>query len=58
MNNSDLIKPAEVAAMFKVHVSTVRRWADEGYLSLVKTPGGQCRYHRKEAEELAKVSGK
>lgn len=34
----------EVALLIKVHPNTVRRWADQGKLEHIKTPGGQYRF--------------
>jgi excisionase family DNA binding protein len=47
-----LLKPKEVAAMFGVHVHTVARWAADGKLTLVRTPGGHRRYREDEVLEL------
>lgn len=41
-----LMTPAEVAAAFKVTPRTVARWADAGYLTTIRTPGGHRRYLR------------
>ena len=39
-----LLKPAEVAELFRVDPKTVTRWAKAGWLSAVITPGGHRRY--------------
>lgn len=39
-----LLLPAEVAHLFRVHPRTVKRWADEGRLEYIRTPGGTRRY--------------
>lgn len=39
-----LMTPAEVADLFRVDVATVGRWAREGRLKPVTTPGGRPRY--------------
>jgi excisionase family DNA binding protein len=45
----------EVAAHFSVSPKTVRRWADSGKLSHIKTLGGHTRFHaddvRKKTED-------
>jgi excisionase family DNA binding protein len=53
-----LMTPGEVAALFRVHVSTVARWATEGRLGAIVTPGGHRRYRRSDVEALlARGSG-
>lgn len=47
-----LMTPGEVAALFRVHVSTVARWATEGRLGAIVTPGGHRRYRRADVEAL------
>lgn len=47
-----LMTPGEVAALFRVHVSTVARWATEGRLGAIVTPGGHRRYRRSDVESL------
>jgi excisionase family DNA binding protein len=49
-----LLTVAEVAAHFKVHASTVRRWISEGSLASVRTPGG---YPRVPASALPSAGG-
>ena len=39
-----LLTPGEVAVMFRVDPKTVTRWARDGRLSSVRTPGGHRRY--------------
>jgi excisionase family DNA binding protein len=52
-----LMTPGEVASLFRVHVSTVARWATEGRLRAIVTPGGHRRYRREDVEELYGRSG-
>jgi excisionase family DNA binding protein len=52
----ELMRPEEVAAAFKVDRKTVYRWARAGYLTAVKTPGGQYRYRKSEVMALLKRS--
>lgn len=40
----ELMTAAEVAAQFRVHRATVRRWAADGTLPSVKSPGGHNRF--------------
>ena len=42
----DLLTPAEVARAPRVDPKTVTRWAREGKLPCIKTPGGIRRYRR------------
>lgn len=42
----DLLTPGQVAAIFKVSVTTVGKWADDGKLPSFRTPGGQRRFRR------------
>jgi excisionase family DNA binding protein len=49
-----LLTRAEVAEMFQVSPSTVRRWAEAGKLPSVKTLGGHHRYDAKAVMALVK----
>lgn len=42
--NGQLWTSAEVARAFRVGVSSIKRWTDEGELESVRTPGGHRRY--------------
>lgn len=42
----DLVTTQEAAVIAGVGTSTVKRWADDGLLECVKTPGGHRRYRR------------
>lgn len=44
INGSDLLTPAEVAALFRVDPKTVTRWAKAGKLTSIRTLGGHRRY--------------
>jgi excisionase family DNA binding protein len=46
--HSDLLRPAEAAALLGVRTSTIARWAREGLLAATATPGGHRRYRRDE----------
>ena len=39
-----LLTRAEVAALFRVDIKTVKRWEERGELAAIRTPGGQPRY--------------
>lgn len=43
-----LLTPGEVAAMFRVDPKTVTRWALQGRLSCIRTPGGHRRFREAE----------
>jgi excisionase family DNA binding protein len=44
LDGDSLLTPAEVAALFRVDVKTVNRWAQAGLLGSMRTPGGHRRY--------------
>ena len=50
-----LLTPREVAAIFRVDHRTVNRWADEGRLHTIRTPGGQRRYLAAEVAGLSRI---
>lgn len=47
-----LLTPREVAALFRVDVKTVTRWAIAGKLTAVRTLGGHRRYDAAEIRAL------
>ncbi len=47
----ELMTPAEVAQIFRVHPKTPARWEAAGRISSIRTPGGHRRFER--AEVLA-----
>jgi len=51
--HDELLRPREVATVFGVRTSTIARWAREGRLSAVFTPGGHRRYRRSDLQALA-----
>jgi excisionase family DNA binding protein len=50
----ELMTPGEVGAKFRVSPKTVSRWARQGLLPEVLTPGGHRRYRRGDVETLWK----
>lgn len=48
----EIMKPGEVAALFRVDVQTVNRWATKGRLTSLRTPGGHRRYYASEVRAL------
>jgi len=49
-----LLTPAEAARVCGVSYVTIRRWAARGLMTVVRTPGGQCRYREAEVRALMK----
>jgi excisionase family DNA binding protein len=47
-----LLLPREVAELFGVTPGTVTRWANEGRLPSLQTPGGRHRFRRSEINAL------
>jgi excisionase family DNA binding protein len=45
-SGEELLRPREVAEIFGVRTSTIARWAREGRLMPLRTPGGHRRYTR------------
>ncbi|WP_329252767.1 helix-turn-helix domain-containing protein [Actinoallomurus sp. NBC_01490] len=45
LNDEPPLRPREVAELFGVRTTTIARWAREGRLAPVFTPGGHRRYH-------------
>ncbi len=52
---SGFISRAAVAGLFGVSVSTVTRWARQGLLAAVRTPGGQFRFRADEMRRAARA---
>ncbi len=44
------LSTAQAARELGVSLSTVRRWADQGHLVSIRTPGGQRRFPREAIE--------
>jgi methanogenic corrinoid protein MtbC1 len=51
----ELWTSAEVAHAFRVGVSSIKRWTDEGELDSVKTPGGHRRYTMRSLHHFATI---
>lgn len=51
-SEDDLLRPSEVAEIFGVRTPTIARWAREGRLTPLRTPGGHRRYTRAGIREL------
>lgn len=47
-----LLPTKEVAERFAVTVSTVSRWARDGLIPFVRTPGGTLRFRQSDVERL------
>jgi excisionase family DNA binding protein len=52
-----LMKPAEVANLFRVDAKTVTRWAAAGRIGSIRTPGGHRRFWSSEVYALLEESG-
>ena len=50
-NTERLLTPHQVAALFRVEPKTVTRWASNGWIGSIRTPGGHRRF--RETEVLA-----
>jgi excisionase family DNA binding protein len=48
----DLLRPGEVAELFRVKPGTVAIWAEKGILNCIRTVGGHRRYRKSEVLEL------
>ena len=46
------LKAEELAQLFRVHVSTVRRWINHGQLAAIRLPGGNYRIPQQEVERI------
>lgn len=50
--NERLLRPSEVATLFRVDPKTVARWAKAGRLPSIRTPGGHRRFRESEIRAL------
>lgn len=56
MNQDDLLPIGEAARLAGVAVDTLRAWANEGRVAVVRTAGGQRRFRRGDVEALVRAS--
>ncbi|QOV24368.1 IS607 family transposase [Anabaenopsis elenkinii CCIBt3563] len=52
------VTPKEAAKILGVHVSSLRRWENEGKLKAIRTPGGQRRFILEEVEKIGGIPRK
>lgn len=52
-NEEILLTPRQVANRFAVDPKTVTRWARDGKLPSIRTPGGHRRYRQSVVDQLA-----
>ncbi len=52
-----LLTSAEAARTFRVGVSSIKRWTDDGELEAVRTPGGHRRYNALALHRFASIRG-
>ena len=52
LNGDRLMKPEEVAALFRVDSKTIGQWARAGKLGSIRTLGGHRRYRESEVRAL------
>lgn len=57
MDRERLLKPGEVASVFRVVPKTVTRWAKVGRIDSTLTPGGHRRYRRSAVKSLLEKDG-
>lgn len=57
MDGDRLLTPGEAAALFGVDARTVSRWAAEGRINSIKTPGGHRRLRESEVRALLNGDG-
>jgi len=52
LSSKPLLSLKEAAHLLNVHPSTLRRWADQGDILAVVTPGGHRRFSQQEIERM------
>jgi excisionase family DNA binding protein len=50
-----LLTVSEVSALFRVDPRTVNRWAAQGRIPVVRTPGGHLRFDQAEVRRLLRA---
>jgi excisionase family DNA binding protein len=50
------VSPKQAAKILGVHVSSLRRWENEGKLTAIRTPGGQRRFLLSQVEKAAQIN--
>lgn len=58
LGDDRLMKPGEVAALFRVDPKTVTRWAQSGKLASVTTPGKHKRFRESEVRKILEEEGR
>ncbi|GAB2806233.1 hypothetical protein GCM10027176_09010 [Actinoallomurus bryophytorum] len=51
-DTGDLLRPRELAELIGVRTATIARWASEGKLTPLRTPGGHRRYSKADISRL------
>ncbi len=51
-DDSTVLTSGDVARIFAVTKTTVKRWARDGYLASFKTPGGHFRFRQADVDAL------
>lgn len=51
-NDDSLLTPGEVADKFRVDPKTVSRWAADGKIGSIRTPGGHRRFRESEVRAI------
>jgi len=55
-SSQDLLRTADVAALFQVSTRTVSEWARQGRVPCMRTPGGQWRYPAEPIRRLVEAA--
>jgi len=53
MDKKEWLSPKQAAEQLGVHITTLRRWADGGDISVMVTPGGHRRFALADIERFA-----